>query len=238
MRAFWRSRRGALHNPRMSASLLRVLSPRYLLSLALFPFLFGESVAADIEVVALFRDQAVVRVDGVRYKLSPGEATAEGVRLVGADGTGAVLEFEGETRHYALGSKLRVGYRQAVAEQVQIFRDARGMFTTVGSINGIPVDFLVDTGATSVAMNAAQARRLGIDFRVVGAPVTVMTASRQENAYRVMLDRVKVGNLQLHNVEAVVLDGDQPDAALLGMSFLGRLDMHNEGRRLVLRKKY
>ena len=238
MNASSRSRRGGLHNYRMSSIALTALSARYFLFLALFSLPVSESVAADIEVVALFRDQAVVHVDGVRYKLSPGEATAEGVRLVGADVTGAVLEFEGKTRHYALGSKLRIGYRQAAAEQVQIFRDARGMFTTVGSINGMPVDFMVDTGATSVAMNAAQARRLGIDFRVVGAPVTVMTASRPENAYRVMLDRVKVGDLQLHNVEAVVLEGAQPDATLLGMSFLGRLDMHNEGRRLVLRKKY
>lgn len=194
--------------------------------------------AMDIEVVALFRDQAVIRIDGIRYKLGPGDATAEGVRLVDSDGAGAVLEFEGETRRYALGSKLRTGYRQAASEQVQIFRNPQGMFTTVGSINGLPVDFLVDTGATSVAMNAAQARRLGIDFRVVGTPTAVMTASRQESAYRVMLDRVKVGSVQLHNVEAVVLDGPQPDTTLLGMSFLGRLDMKNDGQHLLLRKRY
>jgi aspartyl protease family protein len=196
------------------------------------------ATAMDIEVVALFRDQVVVRVDGVRYKLGPGDATAEGVRLVGSDGTGAVLEVEGEARRYALGSKLRTGYQQAATEQVQIFRNPQGMFTTVGSINGMPVEFLVDTGATSVAMNGAQARRLGIDFRVVGTPTAVMTASRQELGYRVMLDRVKIGSVQLHNVEAVVLDGPQPAKTLLGMSFLGRLDMQNDGQHLLLRKKY
>lgn len=194
--------------------------------------------AADIEVLALFRDQAVIRVDGQRYQLKPGESTPEGVRLVSADAAGVVLEQAGASRRYPLGAKLRKGYRQAGNETVRVYRDASGMFTTVGSINGMPVDFMVDTGASSVAMNAAQARRLGIDFRVVGERGAVMTASRAEPVYRVMLDTVQVGTIQLHNVEAVVLDGPQPQQSLLGMSFLGRLDMQNDGERLTLRKKY
>lgn len=194
--------------------------------------------AADIEVVALFRDQAVLKVDGVRYKLSPGERTPEGVRLVGTDDSGALLDVDGQERRIALGSRIRSSYQQTAREEVQIFRDGGGMFSTVGSINGLPVDFLVDTGATTVAMNAAQARRLGIDFRVVGERGAVMTASRMEPVYRVMLDSVKVGGIQLRNVEAMVLDGPQPQQTLLGMSFLGRLEMQNDGQRLLLRRKY
>ncbi|HEY9198081.1 MAG TPA: TIGR02281 family clan AA aspartic protease [Gammaproteobacteria bacterium] len=195
--------------------------------------------AADIEVVALFRDQAVLSIDGARHKLSPGERTPEGVRLVSTDGTGAVLEVDGQERRYPLGSRIQSGYQQAArGEQVQIFRNGDGMFSTVGSINGLPVNFLVDTGATSVAMNAAQARRLGIDFRVAGDRGEVVTASRVEPAFRVMLDSVKVGAIQLRNVEAVVIDGPQPQQTLLGMSFLGRLEMQNDGQRLLLRRKY
>ncbi|MBI5041543.1 MAG: TIGR02281 family clan AA aspartic protease [Gammaproteobacteria bacterium] len=194
--------------------------------------------AADIEVLALFRDQAVIRVDGQRYKLASGESTPEGVRLVSADATGVVLEHAGVTRSYPLGAKLRTGYRQTAGDEVRVYRDPQGMFTTVGSIKGMPVTFLVDTGATSIAMNAAQARRLGIDFRVEGERGAVMTASRAEPVYRVMLDTVRVGTIQLHNVEAVVLDGPQPQQTLLGMSFLGRLDMQNDGEHLTLRRKY
>lgn len=194
--------------------------------------------AMDVEVLALFRDQAVLRVDGARYRLAPGEVTPEGVRLVSTYDGGAVLDVEGEQRRIALGSKIRSSYQQSAREEVQIFRDTGGMFTTVGSINGMPVNFLVDTGATSVAMSAAQARRLGIDFRVAGEPGAVVTASRVEQVYRVTLDSVKVGAIQLRNVEAVVLDGPQPQEILLGMSFLGRVEMQNDGQRLLLRRKY
>ena len=198
----------------------------------------GAALAGDIEVVALFRDQAVLRIDGANHKLQPGQRTPGGVRLVRTDESGAVLEIDGQERRYPLGSRVRSSYTQADREEVQIFRDGRGMFTTVGSINGMPVDFLVDTGATSIAMNAAQARRLGIDFRVTGEPGAAVTASRVERVYRVVLDNVKVGAIQLRNVEAVVLDGPQPQRALLGMSFLGRLEMQNDGQHLVLRRKY
>jgi len=194
--------------------------------------------AADIEVLALFRDQAVIRVDGQRYKLKAGETTPDGVRLVSVEAAGVVLEHAGDTRSYPLGAKLRTGYRQTAGDEVRIYRDAHGMFRTVGSINGLPVDFMVDTGATTIAMNAAQARRLGIDFRVEGERGTVMTASRAEPVYRVMLDVVRVGAIQLNNVEAVILDGPQPQQTLLGMSFLGRMELQNDGQHLSLRKKY
>lgn len=200
--------------------------------------MMGAAVAADIEVLALFRDQAVIRVDGTRHKLLPGERTPEGVRLVRTDTTGAVLEVDGRERRYPLGSRIQSRYAQAARDEVQIFRDGNGMFTTVGSINGMPVDFLVDTGATGVAMNSAQARRLGIDFRVTGEPGAAVTASRVERVYHVMLDSVRVGGIELRNVEASVLDGPQPQRTLLGMSFLGRLEMQNDGQRLLLRRKY
>ena len=112
------------------------------------------------------------------------------------------------------------------------------MFRSVGCINGLPVGFLFDTGASSVAMNSAQARRLGIDFRVQGDSTYVTTASQVVQAFRLTLERVKVGNIELHNVKGIVIDGPQPDEVLLGMSFLGRLDMRNEGDRLLLKKKY
>lgn len=206
-----------------------------LLAVWLWP---GSLLAADIEVLAQFRDQVVIRVDGQRYKLKPGDSTPNGIRLVGSDAKGALLEVEGKQRHYPFGAKIRSSYKQAEYPEVQIFRDRHGMFLTVGSINGLPINFLVDTGATNIAISSVQARRLGIDYRVVGEAAQVMTASRVEQAYRVMLDRVQVGDIQLRQVQAVVMEGAMPDVPLLGMSFLGRLEMQNDGQRLVLRKKY
>ena len=128
--------------------------------------------------------------------------------------------------------------RQAAVREFQVWRNTEGMYTTVGSINGLPVPFLVDTGATRVAINANEARRLGIDYRVTGTPSSVTTASGVERAWAVTLERVSVGELELRNVGAVVLEGALPQQALLGMSFLGRLEISSDGRRMTLRKKY
>lgn len=193
----------------------------------------------DIHVVALFKDRVMVMIDGKRHLLRSGETSPEGVTLVSADSSGAVFEYRGETLKRRLDGRARAPAEKTdTRKPVQIFRDPMGMFKTVGSINGMPVSFLVDTGASSVAMNAAEARRLGIDFRVEGDATYVATASNVTQAFRVSLDRVKVGNIELRNVTAVVIDGPMPQEALLGMSFLGRLELNNQGDHLTLRKKY
>ena len=193
----------------------------------------------DIHVVALFKDRVMVMIDGKRHLLRSGDTSPEGVTLVSADSAGAVFEYQGETLKRRLDGRARAPAQRAdLGAPVQIFRDNGGMFKTVGSINGMPVSFLVDTGASTVAMNATQARRLGIDYRVEGDATYVATASDVTQAFRVTLDRVKVGNIELHNVVAVVIDGALPQETLLGMSFLSRLEMRNQGDHLTLRKKF
>ena len=192
----------------------------------------------DVRVVGLFSERAVVVIDGRQQILRVGETTPEGVRLIAADSESAVFEIDGEEVSARLDGRVTARKRTAKAKEFQISRNTSGMFTTVGSINGLTVSFLVDTGATRVSMNAAQANRLGIDFRVVGTPMMVTTASRMERAWGVTLDTVKVGELNLRNVGAVVLEGAQPAQTLLGMSYLGRLEMTNTGRLMTLRKKY
>jgi aspartyl protease family protein len=107
-----------------------------------------------------------------------------------------------------------------------------------GSINGFPVNFIVDTGATLVSLSGREAKRLGIDYRVVGTPAYSSTASGIEEIYLVKLNKVRVGDIELRNVEGAVHDGDFPRATLLGMSFLGRLNMRQDGQVLELEKKY
>lgn len=214
---------------------------RHLPSLALIALTLCASGALaidNIQVVGLFRDKAVVLIDGNRRILSIGEQSTEGVRLIEADSRQAILEIEGERKAYTLGSRVSTRFATRENRQVTIYRSAKGMFTTVGSINGLPVDFLVDTGATAIAMNAAQARRLGVSYRLDGQPASVRTASGIAPAWTVTLDEVKVGDILQRNVQAYVLEGPEPRTTLLGMSYLGRLDIRNEGQVMVLEEKY
>jgi aspartyl protease family protein len=218
---------------------------RYLL---LLPVLFAVLCASlyqttvlagmDVRVVGLFADRAVLLVEGQQHLLRVGQTSPEGVKLVSASSESAVLLIDGKKVTARLDGRVSARKRTAAVKEVQVWRNTTGMYTTVGSINGLPVSFLVDTGATQVAMNASQARRLGIDYRVTGSPAEVTTASGVARAWMVMLDSVKVGDLEVRNVQAVVLEGEQPQVTLLGMSYLGRMEITNSGRLMTLRQKY
>ncbi len=196
------------------------------------------AAAPNVRVVGLFSGKAVVVIDGQQRVLRAGEAGPQGVRLIEADSESAVLEIDGERITARLDGRVTRRSRPAARKEVQVYRNPRGMFTTVGAINGLTVPFLVDTGASTVAMNSAQARRLGIDFRVDGEPATVVTASGQTDAWKLKLRSVKVGDLEVKGVEAVVIDGEQPATTLLGMSYLGRLEINNDGQLMTLKLKY
>lgn len=201
--------------------------------------LAGSAVAApDVRVVGLFKERAVVTIDGRQRMLRIGQSSPEGVRLISADSESALLEVEGQQMRATLDGRVSASKKTRPRGVVQIRRDQAGMYSTVGSINGLPVTFLVDTGATQIAMNAAHARRLGIDYRVVGEPAAVTTASRVERAWAVMLDTVKVGEIELRNIPAVILEGQQPKMTLLGMSFLGQLQISNENQLMTLRERF
>jgi aspartyl protease family protein len=192
----------------------------------------------DVRVVGLFTDRAVLLVEGQQRLLKVGQSSPEGIRLVSASSDLATLLIDGEQVTARLDGRVSASKRPAAGQEVQVWRNTTGMYTTVGSINGLPVSFLVDTGATQVVMNASQARRLGVDFHVIGTPSEVTTASGVEPAWMVKLDSVKVGELEVRNVSAVVMEGTLPAVTLLGMSYLGRMTITNDGHLMTLRKKY
>lgn len=198
----------------------------------------ANALAVDIVVMGLFRDKAIVKIDGKQCILKSGKSSPEGVRLISSNSSEAVLEFEGSRKTYLLGSHISTSFKRDKQPSVSIYRNERGMFTTVGSINGFPVNFLVDTGATSVAMNRKEADRLGIDYRLYGTPIGLSTASGFERGWRIHLDRVQVGAVELKNVEGTVIDAQSSPGVLLGMSFLGRLEINNTNESMKLRKKY
>jgi len=114
--------------------------------------------------------------------------------------------------------------------------DTRGHFFTTGSINGSLVQFLVDTGATMISMGVADARRIGVNY-LQGERGVSRTANGVAKVYRVRLESVKVGDIALANVDALVHESEMP-YVLLGMSFLHRLEMRQAGTDLTLTKRY
>jgi aspartyl protease family protein len=214
--------------------------------LAMFLLLDMQLVCADdkpkhrqVILEGVLGKKAVFSIDGNRTLLSSGERK-DGVVVLDIQTNSASVEIDGKRRKLRIGDSgvVAVPYKQQQNAVVTVAPDNHGMYTSVGSINGLPVSFLVDTGATSIAMNVSQARRLGIEFRLDGTKIMVSTASGMSKAYRVVLDTVSLGSITLHRIPAVVIEGAFPVQTLLGMSFLGQLDIHREGGIMRIKKKY
>ncbi|WP_320166799.1 retropepsin-like aspartic protease [Methylophaga sp.] len=197
----------------------------------------AEAVNIDIMVVGLFKDKAVVEVDGNQHLLSVGETSPEGLKLLAANSNNATFEINGKKQTFPLGDRISSNYIEAEKKTAVTLWPSNGMYTATGNINGYTTSFLVDTGASTIAMNSATAARLGIDY-LRGQQVGIRTASGKSVGYKVKLDYVQLEQIKLHNVDAVVLDGEEPSVTLLGMSFLGQLDIQHNGERLDLRQKY
>ncbi|MES9945977.1 MAG: TIGR02281 family clan AA aspartic protease [Candidatus Thiodiazotropha sp.] len=192
----------------------------------------------QIVVEALFTDKAMVTIDGVRRLLKLDKPSPEGVRLISSNSKEAVIEVEGERRTYPLGGHITTRFSKPDLVTAKVWRNQAGAYTTVGTINGRTVNFMVDTGATAVAMHANQAKRLGISYKLDGKRIIVNTASGTANAYDVTLDRVQVGEITLTNVRGFVIDTNGPARVLLGMSFLNRVKMEDQGAVLLLEKPF
>jgi aspartyl protease family protein len=190
-----------------------------------------------ITVLGLFTDKAIVKIDNNQRLLKIGETSPEGVTLISANSREAILEIDGKRDTYTLGTHIGTNFSELPAETtVTIAPDSMGMYEVNGSINGFQVKFVVDTGATLISMNSQHARRIGLDFKLEGVESVTETASGYTKSYLVKLDKVRVGDIELHDVPGSVHDGDFPSVILLGNSFLSKVNMTRDGRILQLKK--
>jgi aspartyl protease family protein len=191
--------------------------------------------ATDINVVGLFGAKAVVSINGGQPRtLSVGQKTAEGLTLVAVDRESATFDVDGKRRTLKMGQ----AYASAAASgasSVTLKADGRGHFVADGQVNGGTVRFLVDTGATMIVLPAADAQRLGINYRA-GQQALAQTANGTSLNWRVKLDTVRVGDITINNVDALVTE--RLHMALLGMSFLNRTEMKRDGETMVLTKRF
>lgn len=193
--------------------------------------------ATDLTVAGLFPGKALVQIDrGPLQTLSVGEKTAQGVVLVSVDADSATFEVAGKRMTLGMGHA-HIARSTASESPVMLTADVKGYFIADAQVNGQAVRFVVDTGATTISLPAGEARRLDIDYRK-GRRVTMSTANGMAPGYLVRLDSVRVGNLAVSDVEAVVVEGDKLPAALLGMNFLSRMTMKREGDIMTLTKRF
>ncbi len=197
----------------------------------------GAASAADVALIGLIGDKAaVLAIGGGEPKTVKLGQTWRGVTVISVEPGRATVEIDGKNRVLNIGQHYRGTAVAADRASITLAADARGHFIAEGSVNGVPVRFMVDTGATVIALPAADALRMGIDYQK-GQRGIVQTASGPATAYRVRLDRVKLGGIELAGVESVVLEGGL-DIALLGMSFLNRVEMRREGEQMMLIRRF
>lgn len=195
------------------------------------------AAATDVTVIGLFPGMAVITIDrGSPKTLKVGERTGEGVLLVSVGSASAVLEIDGKRQTLEMGQHFETSAMTGTRDTVTLAQDGSGHFRTEAYVNGVRVRFLVDTGATLVSIPMSEAGRLGINYLQGQPGYSVLADGRRVASYRVNLESVAIGEITLFNVDGVVTQGS--GEPLLGMSFLSRTELRNDGQRLVLTKRY
>jgi len=192
----------------------------------------GPASAQTVYVTSIGRSEAQVVINNsVVRALRPGQASPEGVQLVEIRGNAALLEVGGRQILLSIG--------QSTAAQTVLRADRQGHFVTQVLVNGQPFTGMIDTGATSIAMNLRHAQRLGLDLRNARRGIT-NTANGRVPIYVVTLAQVQVGDIVLHNVEGTVIEGgdERLGMLLIGMSFLRHIDMRRTGDTLTLTRSH
>lgn len=200
--------------------------------------------AQSVALAGMLGNKALLVVNGAPPKSVAAGETHMNVKVISASGEQAVLELNGKRHTLRVGdAPVSVGAGaggQATASgrgnRIVLTAGSGGHFLTQGQINGRAVQFMVDTGATSIAMSAADAERTGINYRD-GQPVRMSTANGITQGFRVKLASVRVGDVEVYEVDAVVSPQPMP-YMLLGNSFLTRFQMLRENEQLILVKRY
>ncbi len=165
--------------------------------------------------------------------------TFQGVKLVSLQAEQAVVELEGKRVNLRMDTPVSIGGGGGSGgggNRIVLPADSRGHFMTQGAINGRAVTFMLDTGATSIALSAADAQRIGLDYSK-GQRVQMNTANGVSSGYKLRLQSVRVGDVEVYDIDAIVSPQPMP-FVLLGNSFINRFSMRRDADQMVLEKRY
>lgn len=202
----------------------------------------GVNAQAQAPVVALsgiLGSKALLVIDGGAPKVvAPGESH-RGVKLISTQDDNAVLEIAGKRQTLRVGgAPVSVGVPAAQGGGVRIVMsaDSGGHFLSQGTINSRAVQFLVDTGATAIGIGISDAERIGLDYKK-GEAVQIGTANGLARGWRVRLASVRINDVEVREVDAVVTPNAMP-FVLLGNTFLTRFQMTRNNEQMVLEKRF
>lgn len=204
--------------------------------LACLLFAAAPLAAQDVGLAGIMGSKAMLIINGGQPEAVRVGESLDGVKVVSIQGDQVIVDIGGRKRPLRVGQHA-VGAAPADGSgKIVLTADGQGHFFTTGTINGTSVRFMVDTGATMISLGASDARRLGLDFNR-GQRGYSQTANGQVEVSRIKLDTVSIAGVTLHQVDALIHQNDMP-IALLGMSFLNRMEMQRDGSTMTLRRRF
>ena len=199
----------------------------------------GAHAASSVMLTGTIGSRAILIVNGAPPKTVAVGETFQGVKLVSLQAEQAVVELEGKRVNLRMDTPVSIGGGAGSGgggNRIVLPADSRGHFMTQGAINGRPVTFMLDTGATSIALSAADAQRIGLDYSK-GQRVQMNTANGVSSGYKLRLQSVRVGDVEVYDIDAIVSPQPMP-FVLLGNSFINRFSMRRDADQMVLEKRY
>lgn len=201
--------------------------------------LAGVAGAQTVALQGMLGSKALLIVDGSAPKTVAVGDTHMGVKVISTSGDQATVEVAGKRQTLRVGAApARVGGQSGGpnGRRIVLSAGSGGHFVTTGAINGRAVQFLVDTGATGVALSESDAGHIGLKYKD-GRPIRLSTANGVVQGWLVRLGSVRIGDVQVHDVEAAVLPAAMP-YVLLGNTFLSRFQMTRDNEQMVLERRY
>jgi aspartyl protease family protein len=197
----------------------------------------GAAAQADVGLLGVTGNRALLSVDGAAPRMyGVGAPLPDGSKLVAVSRSDATIEHNGQRYTVTLGQPAARPGSAGKSEKLVLAPDSQGHYVVQGEINSVPARMLIDTGASLIALPGHEAERMGIDFRK-GRRVYVSTANGQAVAWRVKVDTLRLGDMELHQLDALVHESGLP-IILLGNSFLNRFDMRRDGDQMTLQRRY
>lgn len=192
-----------------------------------------------INIVGLFKNKVVIMDDTSKHKiLAIGEATGNGFKLIAANSSGAVFQdLQGNFMTVKMNNEISTTFNNnsTTVETISLNEHNQYITDIIINDNNTKIPAIVDTGANLVTLNGEIATALGLEYKKDTAKIDVATASENTNGYKIIINNLKLGSINLSNIDAIVLEGKEPDMVLIGMSFLKQLDLQYSGNKLTIK---